>query len=54
MRSDNHFQSFHSTDPDGHSAAKELEMAKDKIGLWYKTFPYVLKKNISEDLHPYL
>lgn len=35
---DNHFQSFHSTDPDGHSAAKELEMAKDKIGLWYKTF----------------
>jgi len=36
---DNHFSSFHMTDPDGHSAAEELKRAKDKIALWYECFP---------------
>lgn len=36
---DNHFSSFHDTDPDGHSAAEELKLAKDKIQKWYNAFP---------------
>lgn len=36
---DNHYSSFHETDPDGHSAAEELRQAKDRISKWYKTFP---------------
>ena len=37
---DNHFSSFHETDPDGHSAAEELRLAKIEISKWYKTFPF--------------
>lgn len=37
---DNHFSSFHETDPDGHSAAEELRLAKLEIARWYKTFPF--------------
>ena len=37
---DNHFSSFHETDPDGHSAAEELRLAKMEIARWYKTFPF--------------
>lgn len=36
---DNHYSSYHETDPDGHSAAKELELAKEQINEFYKTFP---------------
>lgn len=36
---DNHFSSFHDTDPDGHSAAEELKLAKEQIDVWYKEFP---------------
>lgn len=40
---DNHYSSFHPTDPDGHSAAKELELAVDVIkNDWYKAFPNAL------------
>jgi metallophosphoesterase superfamily enzyme len=36
---DNHYHSFHPTDPDGYSAGDELKRAKDRIKLWYKEFP---------------
>jgi metallophosphoesterase superfamily enzyme len=36
---DNHFSSFHDTDPDGHGAAEELRLAKEQIQQWYKVFP---------------
>jgi hypothetical protein len=36
---DNHYQSFHPTDPDGYSAGEELRRTKDKIKAWYKAFP---------------
>ena len=36
---DNHFSSFHDTDPDGHSAAEELRLAKLQIDEWCKAFP---------------
>jgi len=35
---DNHFSSFHDTDPDGHSAGKELDRAVKSISKWYKVF----------------
>jgi metallophosphoesterase superfamily enzyme len=49
---DNHFSSFHDTDPDGHGAAEELRRAKETIADWYKTFPeaYVVIGN--HDLIP--
>ena len=36
---DNHYSSFHSTDPDGYGAGEELDRAVDQINLWYKAFP---------------
>lgn len=36
---DNHYSSFHETDPDGHSAKAELLKAKSEIAFWYKAFP---------------
>ena len=36
---DNHFSSFHPTDPDGYGAGEELERAINKIQEWYKAFP---------------
>ena len=36
---DNHFSSFHETDPDGHSAGAELLKAKKEISFWYQAFP---------------
>lgn len=36
---DNHFSSFHDTDPDGHSAAAEFELAKTNLDLWHDAFP---------------
>lgn len=36
---DNHFSSYHETDPDGYSAGEELDRAIDKIAEWYYVFP---------------
>ena len=36
---DNHYSSFHATDPDGLGGATELEYAIDDIKKWYKEFP---------------
>lgn len=36
---DNHYSSFHDTDPDGHGAGEELDRARKQISEWYKTFP---------------
>jgi metallophosphoesterase superfamily enzyme len=37
---DNHYSSYHETDPDGHSAAQELQSAKENIAKWYEAFPF--------------
>jgi metallophosphoesterase superfamily enzyme len=36
---DNHYSSYHESDPDGHSAGLELDKAKVEIAKWYKAFP---------------
>ena len=36
---DNHYSSYHETDPDGFSAGQELDRAIYKISKWYKAFP---------------
>lgn len=36
---DNHYSSYHESDPDGYSAGDELERATDMIKDWYRTFP---------------
>ena len=36
---DNHFSSYHESDPDGYSAGEELDRAVDMISDWYHTFP---------------
>jgi hypothetical protein len=36
---DNHYSSFHSTDPDGFSAGEELDRAIYHLKRWYKEFP---------------
>lgn len=36
---DNHYSSYHETDPDGFSAGEELNRAIHKISEWYKVFP---------------
>lgn len=36
---DNHYSSYHETDPDGMSAVDELDRAINKIQNWYKVFP---------------
>lgn len=36
---DNHFASFHTTDPDGYSAGEELERAIDRLRRWHDAFP---------------
>lgn len=38
---DNNYSSYHETNPDGHSAGDELQMAIDKLKDWYYTFPNV-------------
>lgn len=38
---DNHYSSFHDTDPDGHSAAVELEKALEQIDLIHNAFPEI-------------
>ena len=36
---DNHYSSYHETDPDGYSAGEELDRAISRIGKWYRAFP---------------
>ena len=36
---DNHFSSFHEASPDGHSAAMELQLAREQIAGFYEAFP---------------
>jgi len=36
---DNHYSSYHETDPDGMGGGDELEMAIEQVGEWYKAFP---------------
>ena len=36
---DNHYSSYHESDPDGYSAGDELDRAIDMIKDWYRTFP---------------
>ena len=36
---DNHYSSFHESDPDGYGAGEELERAIDRLQRWYKAFP---------------
>ena len=36
---DNHYSSYHDTDPDGMGGKDELELAIDKLQRWYKAFP---------------
>jgi hypothetical protein len=36
---DNHFSSYHETNPDGYSAGHELDLAIQNIQDWYFTFP---------------
>lgn len=44
---DNHYPSFHTTDPDGYGGAMELDKAIEKLEKWYKAFPeaYVCEGN---------
>jgi len=36
---DNHYSSYHETDPDGYSAGQELDRAIEMVSDWYYTFP---------------
>jgi len=49
---DNHFSSYHETDPDGHGAAEELSKAKKNIKRWYEAFPEAKVMIGNHDLLP--
>lgn len=36
---DNHYSSFHATDPDGYGGEMELRMAVEKLQKWYNAYP---------------
>jgi metallophosphoesterase superfamily enzyme len=36
---DNHYSSYHESDPDGYGAGEELERAIDRLQRWFKAFP---------------
>lgn len=36
---DNHYSSYHETDPDGHGAGDELDRVVERIGKWHEAFP---------------
>lgn len=36
---DNHYSSYHETDPNGLSAKDELDVALERVAKWYKAFP---------------
>lgn len=37
---DNHYSSYHESDPDGYGGGQELERAIDRVQKWYTTFPH--------------
>lgn len=49
---DNHYSSYHETDPDGHSAGSELLKAKKEIYFWHKAFPEAVVLLGNHDLIP--
>ena len=49
---DNHYSSFHDTDPNGHGGARELNLAKEEIQRWYKEFPKAKVCQGNHDLIP--
>jgi len=49
---DNHYSSFHDTDPDGHGAAAELEKAISEVKKWYGEFPIAKVCMGNHDLIP--
>lgn len=50
---DNHYSSYHETDPDGHGAGVELLKAKEEISYWYKAFPKAKVCTGNHDAIPY-
>ena len=38
---DNHAISYHESNPDGHSAGREADLAQENLNQWYKRFPEV-------------
>lgn len=50
---DNHYSSFHDSDPDSdYSAGQELTKLKEEIQKWYEAFPYALICEGNHDLIP--
>lgn len=49
---DNHYSSYHETDPDGHSAGREFELAKANVLKWYDAFPYAKVTEGNHDIIP--
>jgi len=49
---DNHYQSFHDTDPDGDSASQEFKKAYSNIQKWYSIFPEAVVCAGNHDLIP--
>lgn len=49
---DNHYASFHDTDPDGYGALEELEKAKKQIASFYSKFPNATVTSGNHDLLP--
>ncbi len=39
---DNHYSSYHDTNPDGYSAGQELNLCITKLKDWYKAFPSII------------
>lgn len=37
---DNHYSSYHETDPDGYGAGEELKRATDRLARWHQAFPH--------------
>jgi len=50
---DNHYSSYHESDPDGHSAGAELLKAKNEVSYWYKAFPKAKVCTGNHDAIPY-
>jgi len=49
---DNHFTSYHETDPDSHGAGKEFDLAKKEIQKFYKAFPKAFVCTGNHDILP--
>ena len=49
---DNHSISYHDTDPNGHSAEREFELAREEVKKWVKAFPEMTITLGNHDLLP--